>query len=119
MDRAKTSGECCLCRIPIPLAMNQQLIMLPYVSVKTQHQVTRQTRKLTDNSFKATNFTCLKGECHEILDLRFFHQTIHPGTLIHGLKPFLILLQDMIFERKNRARRVNDTACTKICCYCR
>jgi hypothetical protein len=50
--------------------------------------------------------------------LRFFHQTIPTGPLIHGLKPFWILLRirrDMIdFERKNRACGVNDTAYKKI-----
>jgi hypothetical protein len=35
----------------------------------------------------------LKGECHEIFDLWFFHQTIPPGPLIHGLKPFCIWLR--------------------------
>jgi hypothetical protein len=32
----------------------------------------------------------LKGPCHEIFDLRFFHQTIPSGPLTHGLKPFCI-----------------------------
>jgi hypothetical protein len=30
----------------------------------------------------------LKGQCHEIFDSHFFHQTILPRTLIHRLKPF-------------------------------
>jgi hypothetical protein len=30
----------------------------------------------------------LKGQCHAIFDPRFFHQSIHPRALIHGLKPF-------------------------------
>jgi hypothetical protein len=30
----------------------------------------------------------LKGQCQEVFDLRFFHQTIPPRPLIHGLKPF-------------------------------
>jgi hypothetical protein len=30
----------------------------------------------------------LKGQCHEIFDPRFFHQTMPPGPLIHGFKPF-------------------------------
>jgi hypothetical protein len=37
-------------------------------------------------------------QCHEIFDLWFFHQTIPPSALIHGLKPFRIWL---------RIRRVN------------
>jgi hypothetical protein len=41
----------------------------------------------------------------------YFHQTIQPGHLIHGLKPFLFLLRirrDMIdLDRKNRACGVN------------
>jgi hypothetical protein len=32
----------------------------------------------------------LKGQCHEVFDPRFFHQTIPPRGLIHGLKPFRI-----------------------------
>jgi hypothetical protein len=43
----------------------------------------------------------LKGQCHEIFDLWFFHQTIPPGALIHGLKHFCIWL---------RIRGVIDTA---------
>jgi hypothetical protein len=31
----------------------------------------------------------LKGQCHKNFDLRFFHETIHPGPLIDRLKPFL------------------------------
>jgi hypothetical protein len=30
----------------------------------------------------------LKGQCHEIFDPGFFHQTIPPRVLFHGLKPF-------------------------------
>jgi hypothetical protein len=66
----------------------------------------------------------LKGQCHEIFDLWFFHQVIPP--LIHGLKPFWILLRirrDMInfrtqkscmrcrWPRIHRACSINDTAC--------
>jgi hypothetical protein len=32
--------------------------------------------------------TLLKGQCHEISTFGFFHQTIPPRALIHGLKPF-------------------------------
>jgi hypothetical protein len=32
----------------------------------------------------------LKGYYHEIFDLWFFHQTIPPGPLFNGLKPFCI-----------------------------
>jgi hypothetical protein len=36
----------------------------------------------------------LKGQGHEIFDPRFFfHKTIPPRALIHGLKPFRILLR--------------------------
>jgi hypothetical protein len=30
----------------------------------------------------------IKGQCHEICDLRIFHQTFAPVPLIHALKPF-------------------------------
>jgi hypothetical protein len=36
------------------------------------------------------NLLTLKGQCHEISDPRIFHQNIHPGPLIKGLKPFRI-----------------------------
>jgi hypothetical protein len=36
----------------------------------------------------ASHLFSLKGQCHKILTLGFFHQTIPPGPLIHGLKPF-------------------------------
>jgi hypothetical protein len=41
----------------------------------------------------------LKGQCHEIFDPWFFHQTIPPRALIHSLKPFCIWLR---FRRENR-----------------
>jgi hypothetical protein len=34
------------------------------------------------------NARCLKGQCHEIFDLWFFHQTIPPRPLINTLKYF-------------------------------
>jgi hypothetical protein len=36
---------------------------------------------------------CLKGQCHEIYDPWFFHQSIPLGPLIHGLKPFQIQIR--------------------------
>jgi hypothetical protein len=41
---------------------------------------------------KNFNFN-LKGQCHEIFDPRFFHQTIPPRALIHVLKPFRMWLR--------------------------
>jgi hypothetical protein len=45
------------------------------------------------NTVQKTDIACmrcllLKGQCHEIFNPRFFHQTISPGPLIRGLKPF-------------------------------
>jgi hypothetical protein len=41
----------------------------------------------------------LKGQCHQIFEPRFFHQTIPPRALIHGPKPFCIWLR---IRRENR-----------------
>jgi hypothetical protein len=35
----------------------------------------------------------LKGQCQEIFDLWFFHQTTPPGPLIHRWKPFCIWIR--------------------------
>jgi hypothetical protein len=40
---------------------------------------------------KATNV--LKGQCHEIFDLRFFRQSITPRPLINTLKYFRFLFR--------------------------
>jgi hypothetical protein len=40
--------------------------------------------------WKETAVPPLKGQCHEIFDPQFFHQSIPLGHLIHGLKPFRI-----------------------------
>ena len=37
---------------------------------------------------KATIFLCLKGVCHEIFDLQFFHDSNPSGPLINRLKCF-------------------------------
>jgi hypothetical protein len=56
----------------------------------------------------------LKGQCHEVFDPQFFHQSIHPGPLIKGLKPFQIYIRihEDIHIFKN-ACGVIKTACTK------
>jgi hypothetical protein len=54
----------------------------------------------------AIYITILKGQCHEIFDPRFFHQTITPRALIHGLKPFCIWLR---FRRENRDNRLQTS----------
>jgi hypothetical protein len=41
----------------------------------------------------------LKGQCHEIVDLWFFHQSTPPRALTHMLKPFRIWLR---IRRENR-----------------
>jgi hypothetical protein len=54
----------------------------------------------------------LKGLCHEIFDLWFFHQTTPPGTLIQGLKPFWIFVFTEKFDFEIAdivVRGVNDT----------
>jgi hypothetical protein len=52
---------------------------------------------------------CLKGQCHEIFDLWFFHQTIPPRALIHVLKPFRIWIrirrENRLCNRQNRPDR--------------
>jgi hypothetical protein len=53
----------------------------------------------------------LKGQCHEVFDLWFFHQTIPPGALIHGLKHFCIWLRIREVIRQSRCLSgVIDTA---------
>jgi hypothetical protein len=47
----------------------------------------------------------LKGQCHEIFDPRFFHQTIPPRALIHGLKLSRILLR---ICRENRVGNLQN-----------
>jgi hypothetical protein len=37
------------------------------------------------NRLVSTVYASLKGQCHEIFDLRFFPKTIPLGSLIHGL----------------------------------
>jgi hypothetical protein len=53
----------------------------------------------------------LKEHCPEMFNHRYFHQTIPPGPLIHGLKPFRIWLR---IRRDNQHYSsfsgVNDTA---------
>jgi membrane-bound metal-dependent hydrolase YbcI (DUF457 family) len=53
----------------------------------------------------------LKGQCHEIFDLCFFHQSTPHRALTHSLKPFRIWLR---IRRNNRHYSsfsgVNDTA---------
>jgi hypothetical protein len=43
-----------------------------------------------------------KGQCHEISDLWFFHQTIPSGHLNHWLKPFWIWLRIREVIRQSR-----------------
>jgi hypothetical protein len=43
----------------------------------------------------ATNLAHLKEQCYEIFDLWFFHQTIPPGPLVHGLKNFLGIREEI------------------------
>jgi hypothetical protein len=62
-------------------------------------------------TYTKSNYTCsnlylqdptvfpLKGQCQEIFDPRFFHQTIPPRALIHGLKPIRKWLR---IRRENR-----------------
>jgi hypothetical protein len=63
---------------------------------------------------------CLKGQCHEIFDPRFFHQTIPPRALIHGLSRFaygFVFAEKIDSEiAKIGFRGLNETAETKICC---
>jgi hypothetical protein len=47
----------------------------------------------------SSEFLSLKGQCHAIFDFWFFHQTIPPRALIHGVKPFRIWIQ---IRRENR-----------------
>jgi hypothetical protein len=47
-------------------------------------------------------FSRLKGQCLDIFDLCFFHQTIPSGPLINGLKPFRIWLRICEVIRQSR-----------------
>jgi hypothetical protein len=49
---------------------------------------------------KISYFYYLNGQCHEIFDPQFFHQTIPPRALIHGLKSFCIWLRFRHFMTK-------------------
>jgi hypothetical protein len=54
----------------------------------------------------ASDTVPLKGSVTRFLTLRFFHQTIPPGPLIHGLKPCWILLRvrrDMLDFRTQKS----------------
>jgi hypothetical protein len=48
----------------------------------------------------------LKGQCHEIFNPRFIHQTTPPRALIHGLKPICIWLR---YRRENRDNRLQSS----------
>jgi hypothetical protein len=47
-----------------------------------------------------------QNQRHEIIDPRFFHQTIPTRALIHGLKPFRIWLR---IRRENRNNRLQSS----------
>jgi hypothetical protein len=51
----------------------------------------------------------LMGQCQEIFDPRFFHQTIPFRTVIHGLKPFRIWIRIRRENRDNRLKK-SDSA---------
>jgi hypothetical protein len=55
---------------------------------------------------KNTGNVLLKGQCHEILEPGFFHQTIPPRSLIHGRKQFRIRLR---VRRENRDSRLKNS----------
>jgi hypothetical protein len=65
-------------------------------------------------------FYTLKGQCHEIFVPHYFHQTILPSALIHGLKCFAY---GFVFAEKIDAeiaeigsRGLNETSGSKFVC---
>jgi hypothetical protein len=69
----------------------------------------------------STQRTFLKGQCHEIFDLRFFSSNKTPWAPDSWAKAFLNSASnspryDRFSNRKNSACGVNDNACTKIVC---
>jgi hypothetical protein len=64
--------------------------------------------------YVSITFFVLKGQCHEIFDPRFFHQTIPPRGLIHGLKPFCTWLRIRRENRfGNRQNRIPRSQCDR------
>jgi hypothetical protein len=67
----------------------------------------RKEKSRSDNGHSENGKCTLNGQCHEIFDPHFFHQSTPPRVLIHGLKPFRIRLR---IRRENRCEnRQNRT----------